>query len=108
MTKQAAGHDKLGGFKPYARYGANWLFSAGLLAGSIGLGIGMFLDYAKKRSYTRPESKTVQNAISDTDATSPKRVKLSFAHGKLFEKSVLTTSLVVLFSIMPYGAIIFY
>lgn len=90
------------------KHGANWLFGVGLLTGIIALGIGMFLDYEKKRNSTRPQPEIVQNAVPDADAASSKMVKSSVAHGKLFEKSVLTTCLVVFFTIMPYGAIMAY
>lgn len=86
-------------------YGADQLFGAGLVMGVIGLGIGAFLYYEKKR---RPSSSRLNSNRKITRDIAAPKAKLTLKPGKLFEKSVLTTSLVTFFAIMPYGAIMAY
>lgn len=88
------------------QYGSWWLFGAGVLAGLISLGVGMSLNYERKLCLSQSGSISTHEVIRDTAAVSVKTV--SSKRGILFEKSVLTTCLVVLFTIMPYGAIMAY
>ncbi|EHI97619.1 LOW QUALITY PROTEIN: major facilitator superfamily MFS_1 [Clostridium sp. DL-VIII] len=88
------------------QHGAWWLFGAGVLAGIISLGVGMLLNYERKRSLVQSGFISTHEAIHDITATPAK--SLSSKCSILFEKSVLTTCLVVLFTIMPYGAIMAY
>jgi MFS family permease len=80
-----------------------WLFGAGVLTGIISLGVGMLLNYEKKRHLYLSGSISTHETIRDIAVASAKPV--SSKRGMLFEKSVLTTCLVILFTIMPYGAI---
>lgn len=89
------------------QHGAWWLFGAGILAGIASLGIGMFLNYEKKRRLVRSGSISPHETIRHTAVTSGLG-KLSSKWAMLFEKSVLPTCLVLLFSVMPYGAIMGY
>lgn len=90
------------------QYGSWWLFGTCVIAGVISLVIGLFLNYEKKRRLAHPGSDAADNAIHDNAA--PARLAKSSLkkHGVLFEKSVLTTCLVLLFTVMPYGAIMGY
>ncbi|SHO45333.1 MFS transporter [Anaerocolumna xylanovorans] len=88
------------------QYGARWLFGASIVSGVVSLGLGMLLNYEKKRGAIQSEPGYVRNAMPEAEST--ESVKLSSKHGKLIEKSVLTTSLVAFFAVMPYGAIMAY
>ncbi|MEA4816980.1 MAG: MFS transporter [Lachnospiraceae bacterium] len=88
--------------------GAQWLFRAGVMSGIVSLGLIMFLNYEKKRGVNRLTPNPANTAIPDTEVASLRAVKLSSKHVKLFERSVLTTSLVAFFAVMPYGAIMAY
>ncbi|WP_373665327.1 MFS transporter [Sporomusa silvacetica] len=89
------------------QHGAWWLFGTGVLAGIASLGIGMFLNYEKKRRLAQSGSIATHEIIRDTAASS-RPGKLSSKWTMLFEKSVLPTCLVLLFAVMPYGAIMGY
>lgn len=85
----------------------HWLFGAGVLAGIISIGFGLFMNYEKKRRLAQPDLNSAQT-VRDAAAPVAKPVRLSFNPRKLFERTVLAPSLVILFAIMPYGAIMAY
>jgi MFS family permease len=90
------------------QYGAWWLFGAGVLAGIVSLSIGIFLNYEKQHRLAHKSSISTHEIIRDTAAEASKPGKVFTKWTMLFEKSVLTTCLVLLFAIMPYGAIMGY
>ncbi|WP_024345897.1 MFS transporter [Lacrimispora indolis] len=96
------------GLNLFENHSAHWLIGAGVLAGILSLGLGMLLNYEKKRSLIKTESNFVHKDTPDFGTPSAETVKLPTKHGTLFEKSVLTTSLVAFFAVMPYGAIMAY
>lgn len=95
------------GLNMLQQHGSWWLFGAGVLMGIISLVIGMSLNYEKKHRLAQSSSISIYKTVQD--AVAPSRPsKLYLKLDMLFEKSVLTTCLVVLFTIMPYGAIMAY
>lgn len=89
------------------QYGAWSLFGTCVVAGIVSLGIGMFMNYEKKRRLDRSTSRSTHEITPNTTA-SAEPVNSSSKKGAFFEKSVLTTCLVLLFTVMPYGAIMGY
>lgn len=79
--------------------GSWWLFGAGTLIGIISLVTGLSLNYERKQSSVKKSS-----SVSQTAPQAKANSKLDM----LFEKSVMPTCLVILFTIMPYGAIMAY
>lgn len=87
---------------------SSWgLFGASFLFGLVSLGIGMFLNYEKKRRLAQSGSTFVKKASIETAVTTG-TVKIAPKRVALFEKSVLTTCLVLFFIVMPYGGIMTY
>jgi len=90
------------------QHNAHWLFGAGVLAGMISLVIGLFMNYEKKRCMSQQVSGPIPETNRNAAEPAAKVARLSLTRRKLFEKTVLAPSLVILFSIMPYGAIMAY
>lgn len=89
------------------QHGAWWLFGTGVLAGIVSLGVGLLLNYEKKYRSVLSGHASKHEIIRDIVVT-PQSVKVSSKWSMLFEKSVLPTCLVLLFAVMPYGAIMGY
>lgn len=89
------------------QHGAWWLFGACVIAGVVSLGIGTLLNYEKKRRAAQLGAASTHK-ITDADTVASGTSKPSLKRVALFEKSALTTCLVILFTVMPYGAVMGY
>lgn len=81
------------GLQTLQKLGPTWLFGASLAAGAVSFALGMFVRYERGRRL----------AASGTDTAAP--ATTAAKRGRFIEPTVLPTSLVFLFVVLPYGAV---
>lgn len=84
-------------------YGSNWLFGASVVAGSLSFGLGMFIRYEHLRRAKKADA-TLPDASSASPMGAPKPAPAK-SGSRWIERTVLPVSLIFLFVVTPYGAI---
>jgi MFS family permease len=97
------------GLRALQQLGPTWLFGASIGTGALAFGLGLFVRYERNR---RPPTIVVAPAATAPDSTDPTAAQPTEGpgvaaprRGRFIEPSVLPTSLVFLFVVLPYGAV---
>ncbi len=98
------------GLQALQHLGPAWLFGASITCGALAFGLGLFLSYERTRipPTIHTEPATVGPAITNPTAVEPTTKPAATAaprHRRFIEPSVVPTSVVFLFVVIPYGAI---
>ena len=97
------------GLRALQQLGPTWLFAASITTGALAFGLGLFVRYERTQhpraiatpaaaAPATPDWSAVQPAVRAPQVAAPRR-------GRFIEPSVLPTSLVFLFVVLPYGAV---
>jgi MFS family permease len=97
------------GLRALQQLGPAWLFGASIATGTLAFGLGLFLRYERTRRPPTLSTAPAATAPDDTDPTAARPAGTPAVappvRGRFIEPSVLPTSLVFLFVVLPYGAV---